>query len=231
MHRNQVSSFSTKLASVLETVPFNILGTLVLASELYNLIWLWWCFSWNITIQVAPGIVTSTDQSHSFNITALLLWKRSEKGLFYANACFPKPNQTLLLPKYNNNLTRPVLFTFQVEENLLLFGFGTSMCKSNPSLTVPLHWALSSFRLVFVFLSGMGPMPWTINSEIYPLWARSTGNACAAGVNWTFNFLVSLTFLHLAQYFTYYGQFLHWKFFLTNQLPSELLFSTFLETK
>lgn len=51
-------------------------------------------------------------------------------------------------------------------------------------------------------------MPWTINSEIYPLWARSTGNACAAGVNWTFNILVSVTFLHLAQYLTYYGQFL-----------------------
>ncbi|XP_077400034.1 proton myo-inositol cotransporter-like isoform X1 [Vanacampus margaritifer] len=57
------------------------------------------------------------------------------------------------------------------------------------------------------FAPGMGPMPWTINSEIYPLWARSTGNACAAGVNWTFNVLVSLTFLHLAQYFTYYGVF------------------------
>ncbi|XP_061922714.1 proton myo-inositol cotransporter-like [Entelurus aequoreus] len=57
------------------------------------------------------------------------------------------------------------------------------------------------------FAPGMGPMPWTINSEIYPLWARSTGNACAAGVNWTFNVLVSLTFLHLAQFFTYYGAF------------------------
>ncbi|KAM7378049.1 hypothetical protein PAMA_013108 [Pampus argenteus] len=57
------------------------------------------------------------------------------------------------------------------------------------------------------FAPGMGPMPWTINSEIYPLWARSTGNACAAGVNWMFNILVSLTFLHLAQYFTYYGAF------------------------
>lgn len=54
-------------------------------------------------------------------------------------------------------------------------------------------------------LSGLGPMPWTINSEIYPLWARSTGNACSAGVNWTFNVLVSLTFLHIAQYLTYYG--------------------------
>lgn len=57
------------------------------------------------------------------------------------------------------------------------------------------------------FAPGMGPMPWTINSEIYPLWARSTGNACTAGVNWTFNILVSVTFLHLAQYLTYYGAF------------------------
>lgn len=57
------------------------------------------------------------------------------------------------------------------------------------------------------FAPGMGPMPWTINSEIYPLWARSTGNACAAGVNWTFNILVSLTFLHLAQFLAYYGAF------------------------
>ena len=53
---------------------------------------------------------------------------------------------------------------------------------------------------------GMGPMPWTINSEIYPLWARSTGNACSAGVNWTCNLLVSLTFLHVAEYLTYYGR-------------------------
>lgn len=53
----------------------------------------------------------------------------------------------------------------------------------------------------------MGPMPWTVNSEIYPLWARSTGNACSSGVNWVFNVLVSLTFLHTAEYLTYYGAF------------------------
>ncbi|XP_060932071.1 proton myo-inositol cotransporter-like isoform X2 [Limanda limanda] len=57
------------------------------------------------------------------------------------------------------------------------------------------------------FAPGMGPMPWTVNSEIYPLWARSTGNACSAGVNWIFNVLVSLTFLHIAQFLTYYGAF------------------------
>ncbi|MEQ2206412.1 hypothetical protein XENOCAPTIV_029009 [Xenoophorus captivus] len=53
----------------------------------------------------------------------------------------------------------------------------------------------------------MGTMPWTVNSEIYPMWARSTGNACSAGVNWIFNVLVSLTFLHVAEYLTYYGAF------------------------
>ncbi|XP_043084046.1 solute carrier family 2 member 13b isoform X2 [Puntigrus tetrazona] len=57
------------------------------------------------------------------------------------------------------------------------------------------------------FAPGMGPMPWTVNSEIYPLWARSTGNACSSGVNWICNVLVSLTFLHVAHYLTYYGAF------------------------
>ncbi|KAJ8261922.1 hypothetical protein GJAV_G00160020 [Gymnothorax javanicus] len=57
------------------------------------------------------------------------------------------------------------------------------------------------------FAPGLGPMPWTVNSEIYPLWARSTGNACSSGVNWIFNVFVSLTFLHVAQYLTYYGAF------------------------
>uniref|UniRef100_A0A8C5D5C3 Major facilitator superfamily (MFS) profile domain-containing protein n=1 Tax=Gouania willdenowi TaxID=441366 RepID=A0A8C5D5C3_GOUWI len=79
------------------------------------------------------------------------------------------------------------------------------------------------------FAPGMGPMPWTINSEIYPLWARSTGNAYAAGVNWTFNVVVSVTFLHLAQYLTYYGV-----FFLYSTLAllgSVFIFGVLPETK
>lgn len=67
-----------------------------------------------------------------------------------------------------------------------------------------LHTTLLKFFILCV--SGMGPMPWTVNSEIYPLWARSTGNACSSGINWIFNVLVSLTFLHTAEYLTYYGK-------------------------
>ncbi|XP_038069669.1 proton myo-inositol cotransporter-like [Patiria miniata] len=57
------------------------------------------------------------------------------------------------------------------------------------------------------FAPGMGPMPWTINSEIYPQWARSTGNALSSTTNWLFNLLISMTFLSLAETITRQGTF------------------------
>lgn len=60
---------------------------------------------------------------------------------------------------------------------------------------------------LFFFAPGMGPMPWTVNSEIYPHWARSTGNAAATAVNWIFNLTVSMSFLALIESITTYGTF------------------------
>ena len=54
-------------------------------------------------------------------------------------------------------------------------------------------------------ISGMGPMPWTINSEIYPLWARSVGTSVATFTNWTVNLAVSMSFLSLTEALTRYG--------------------------
>lgn len=51
-------------------------------------------------------------------------------------------------------------------------------------------------------------MPWTINAEIYPMWARSTGNAVATSTNWIFNLIISLTFLTLSTAITRQGTFL-----------------------
>lgn len=60
--------------------------------------------------------------------------------------------------------------------------------------------------LVF-FAPGLGPMPWTINSEIYPSWARSWCQSAATSVNWLSNLLVSMTFLSLARLITKHGAF------------------------
>ena len=53
------------------------------------------------------------------------------------------------------------------------------------------------FLYLAFFAPGMGPVPWTINSEIYPTWARSFGMAASTTTNWVCNLLVSLTFLSL----------------------------------
>ncbi|KAL3172697.1 hypothetical protein MRX96_012749 [Rhipicephalus microplus] len=60
---------------------------------------------------------------------------------------------------------------------------------------------------LFFFAPGLGAMPWTINSEIYPLWARSSCFSLATSVNWGCNLLVSMTFLTLTEAITKYGTF------------------------
>lgn len=57
------------------------------------------------------------------------------------------------------------------------------------------------------FAPGMGPMPWTINSEIYPSWARSWCLSMTTSVNWLFNLLISMTFLSLTRAVTKQGAF------------------------
>ncbi|XP_076447310.1 proton myo-inositol cotransporter-like [Babylonia areolata] len=60
---------------------------------------------------------------------------------------------------------------------------------------------------VLSFAPGLGPMPWTINSEIYPMWARGTGVSIATMVNWAFNLVVSFSFLTMLENITKYGTF------------------------
>ena len=70
-------------------------------------------------------------------------------------------------------------------------------------------WMSVVFLVLYLacFAPGMGPMPWTVNSEIYPRDVRSTCVGIATSVNWLSNLVVSFTFLSLIEAFTAKGAF------------------------
>ena len=73
----------------------------------------------------------------------------------------------------------------------------------------PFSWMILLGLCLYLvsFSPGMGPMPWTINSEMFPIWARATCFSVTTSTNWFFNMLVSLTFLTLAKAISKQGAF------------------------
>ena len=59
----------------------------------------------------------------------------------------------------------------------------------------------------------MGPVPWAVNSEIYPHSCREAGIALSTTVNWLSNCIISLTFLSLLEAVGTAGGFLVYFFF------------------
>ena len=50
---------------------------------------------------------------------------------------------------------------------------------------------------LLTFAAGLGPVPWAVNAEIYPLRFRGAGSGLAGTANWVTNGVVSQTFLLL----------------------------------
>ena len=96
--------------------------------------------------------------------------------------------------QYNNTINRDSDVSNNYFNNQESTQWYYNYCPDNRFAILSL---VSLFMYLVFFAPGMGPLPWTINSEIYPMWARSNAVALATTCNWLFNLLVSLTFLTL----------------------------------
>ena len=73
-----------------------------------------------------------------------------------------------------------------------------------PPIPSQSSYLLSSLSVIGVlayvtcFEVGLGPIPWLMGAELYPAQARALGMSLAAVVNWTSNFVISLSFPHMS---------------------------------
>ncbi|MDP8293057.1 MAG: sugar porter family MFS transporter [Candidatus Orphnella occulta] len=93
---------------------------------------------------------------------------------------------------------RPLLFTGLIGMilSLTVLGFAFRV----PSLSGSLKWITVAGLACYIasFAISLGPIFWLIIAEIYPLRIRGRAMSIATVANWTFNMIVALTFLTMA---------------------------------
>ncbi|HVX32353.1 MAG TPA: sugar porter family MFS transporter [Solirubrobacterales bacterium] len=80
-----------------------------------------------------------------------------------------------------------------------LVALGAAFLGGGGSTVASVVAILSLMTFVASFAVSLGPIFWLLNAEIYPLGVRSKAAGLGTMANWTFNFIVSLTFLLLIE--------------------------------
>jgi MFS transporter, SP family, galactose:H+ symporter len=95
---------------------------------------------------------------------------------------------------------RPLLMVGVSGMVVSLFCLGAAFQVSGGGSTAASIIAIGSLMVyVASFAISLGPIFWLLNAEIYPLSVRSKAAGVGTMANWTFNFIVSLTFLLLIE--------------------------------
>ena len=95
---------------------------------------------------------------------------------------------------------RTLLFIGVSGMTVSLFALGGAFKIAGGGSTLASTIAIVSLMTyVASFAISLGPIFWLINAEIYPLAVRSKAAGLGTMANWTFNFIVSLTFLLLIE--------------------------------
>jgi sugar porter (SP) family MFS transporter len=83
--------------------------------------------------------------------------------------------------------------------SISLFALGGAFVGGGGSTLASVVAIASLMLYVASFAVSLGPIFWLLNAEIYPLGVRSKAAGVGTMANWTFNFIVSLTFLLLIE--------------------------------
>lgn len=141
----------------------------------------------NTVIYYAPTIVefTGVDSSAGSILAAV--------GVGVINVAF-----TVLALRLLDRAGRRTLLMVGVSGmSISLFTLGIAFLGGGGSTFDSVLAIVSLMVFVASFAISLGPIFWLLNAEIYPLKVRSKAAGVGTMANWTFNFIVSLTFLLL----------------------------------
>jgi sugar porter (SP) family MFS transporter len=143
----------------------------------------------NTVIYYAPTIVEFTGvNSSAGSILAAV-------GVGVINVAF-----TILALRLLDRAGRRTLLMIGVSGMVIsLFALGAAFTGNSNSTFASVVAIGSLMVYVASFAISLGPIFWLLNAEIYPLSVRSKAAGVGTMANWTFNFIVSLTFLLLIE--------------------------------